>query len=168
MADAHDDIIMSEHELSDSSSSTRSTERTPSETLGEYMPIDEDTPPQSEDDWVAPEPEEYVSEFADFPLEAFTQLGTEGDWAVHLPEHDDRICSSFRDDMFPMYEYVFKEMRLRLPFSDFQIAVFNHLELSPSQLHPNSFGLIKAFELTCEYLKIGATIHLFLYIFHLQ
>ena len=67
-----------------------------------------------------------------------------------------------------MYEIAFKDLGLKLPFSDFQVGVFNHLELAPSQLHPNSIAFLRAFELTCRFLRIGATIPLFFRVFHLQ
>ena len=67
-----------------------------------------------------------------------------------------------------MYEIAFKDLGLKLPFSDFQVGVFNHLELALSQLHPNSIAFIRAFELTCRFLRIGATIPLFFRVFHLQ
>ena len=59
-------------------------------------------------------------------------------------------------------------MGLRLPFSEFQMSVLSHLDLAPTQLLPNSFAFIRAFELTCEYLKIGITLPLFIHVFHLQ
>ena len=67
-----------------------------------------------------------------------------------------------------MYEIVFKDLGLRLPFNDFQMEVFNHLNLAPSQLHPNVISFIRAFELTCRFLRIGAMIPLFFMVFHLQ
>ena len=67
-----------------------------------------------------------------------------------------------------MYEIVFCEMGLRLPFSDFEVAVFWHLRVALSQLHPNEIAFMRAFEIVCDYLKIGATIPLFFYCFHLQ
>jgi len=53
-----------------------------------------------------------------------------------------------------MYEVVFKDMGFRLPFSDFQREVLRWTKLSPSQIHPNSYALMRTFELVCEYFKI--------------
>ena len=57
-----------------------------------------------------------------------------------------------------MYDIVFHVMGLRLPFSDFEVAVFKHLRLAPFQLNPNDIAFMRAFEIVCDHLKIGATI----------
>ena len=49
-----------------------------------------------------------------------------------------------------MYDIVFREMRLRLPFSDFEVAVFRYLYVAPSQLHPNGIVFMRAFEIVCD------------------
>ncbi|MCH81229.1 hypothetical protein A2U01_0002013, partial [Trifolium medium] len=67
-----------------------------------------------------------------------------------------------------MYQIAFEEMGFRLPFSKFQIAVFDHLMLTPSQLHPNSLAFIRAFELTALHFNFEPTVRLFFYAFHLQ
>ena len=67
-----------------------------------------------------------------------------------------------------MYDIVFREMGLRLPFSNFEVAVFRHLHMAPSQLHPNGIAFVRAFETVYDHMKIGATIPLFFYCFHIQ
>ncbi|MCI85158.1 hypothetical protein A2U01_0106437, partial [Trifolium medium] len=59
-------------------------------------------------------------------------------WEVHCPQPTQRICSKFPEEGFGMYEFVFKDLRLRLPFSGFASGVFGWMNLAPSQLHPNS------------------------------
>ncbi|MCI54231.1 hypothetical protein A2U01_0075480 [Trifolium medium] len=51
----------------------------------------------------------------------------------------------------PMYEIAFQQMGYRVPFTDFETAVFGHLRVSPSQLHPNSLAFLRAFEVTAGY-----------------
>ncbi|GAU51655.1 hypothetical protein TSUD_190920 [Trifolium subterraneum] len=67
-----------------------------------------------------------------------------------------------------MYQIAFEHMGYRLPFSDFEVAVFRHLHLTPSQLHPNFLAFIRAFEITAVYLGFMLTIPLFFHAFHLQ
>ena len=123
--------------------------------------------------WVAEEPRCIASRYADSLAGAFRVVedrtpGSERNWKVSRPTETERICSYYSGDRFPMYEFVFKELGLRLPFSDFQVGVMGRLRLAPSQLHPNAFGFIRAFELVCQYLEIGATTSLFLRCFKIQ
>jgi hypothetical protein len=67
-----------------------------------------------------------------------------------------------------MYQIVFEHMGFRLPFSDLEVAIFNHLELCPSQLHPNSSAFIRAFEIVTAYLELAQTIPLFFHLFGIQ
>ncbi|KAL5079949.1 hypothetical protein RYX36_008370 [Vicia faba] len=59
-------------------------------------------------------------------------------------------------------------MGLRLPFSDIEVAVFRHLRVAPSQLHPNDIAFMREFKIVFHHLRIGSIIPLFLYCFHLQ
>jgi hypothetical protein len=43
-----------------------------------------------------------------------------------------QVCSKFSEDGFAMYEYAFKELGLRLPFSELAMGVFGYLKLAPS------------------------------------
>jgi hypothetical protein len=67
-----------------------------------------------------------------------------------------------------MYQIAFKEFGYKLPFIDFEVAVFNHLRLAPSQLHPNSLAFLRAFEVVATYFNIVPTLKLFFFAFRLQ
>ena len=41
-------------------------------------------------------------------------------------------------DYMMLYECFFRDIRLRFPFSNFQIEILNRLEVVPSQHHPNA------------------------------
>ena len=45
-------------------------------------------------------------------------------WLLYIPGKDNRIWSTYDRRQIPMYDIVFREMGLRLPFSDFEVAVF--------------------------------------------
>ncbi|MCI40007.1 hypothetical protein A2U01_0061239, partial [Trifolium medium] len=67
-----------------------------------------------------------------------------------------------------MYQIAFEQLGYRLPFTDLEMAVFDHLCLAPSQLHPNSLAFLRAFELTASHLSIAPTLPLFFHAFGLQ
>ncbi|GAU47136.1 hypothetical protein TSUD_379140 [Trifolium subterraneum] len=123
--------------------------------------------------WVAPEPRGVASAIAqgDPSVCSIVEDKGEGDpenWEVHVPEEGKRVCSEFSEGGFAMYEFAFKDLKFRLPFSDFVVGVFERLRLAPSQLHPNSLAFIRAFELLCDYLEVEPTLHLFFRIFKIQ
>jgi hypothetical protein len=64
-----------------------------------------------------------------------------------------------------MYEATFKEVSFRLPFSSFQISVLEWLEVCPSQLRPDCFAYMMAFESVCRFLRLHASKDLFFAIF---
>ncbi|RHN38538.1 hypothetical protein MtrunA17_Chr0c01g0489631 [Medicago truncatula] len=84
----------------------------------------------------------------------FGSIGRVDDWELLLPSTSDRVCSEYGNHVFPMYEVVFKDMGFRLPFSEFQREMLRWTKLSPSQIHPNSYAFMRAFELMCDYLHL--------------
>ena len=125
-------INLSEEELSDSSSANSYPDPTVSISSGETEPSEEESPEVPGQEWIAPKPRNIRSVFAAYPQGTFTAFGNASDWKVHFPDEDDRVCSEFRLDRFCVYEYLFKDMGLRLPFTEFQMAVLDHLDLAPT------------------------------------
>ncbi|GAU34821.1 hypothetical protein TSUD_394470 [Trifolium subterraneum] len=124
-------------------------------------------------DWVADDPRTTPSKFEfeeNFPEDLFTDIEDpgHGKWEVRIPDARLRICSTFKNGGFPMYQVAFEHMGLRLPFTDLEVAIFNHLELCPSQLHPSSLAFIRAFEIVGASLQLAPTISLFFHIFGIQ
>ncbi|XP_058768189.1 uncharacterized protein LOC131641912 [Vicia villosa] len=124
-------------------------------------------------DWIAEEALTVTSRYTESLDGAFTEIevlreGEAPNYQVMCPSPDERICSRFNGDGFAMYEYVFKELGFRMPFSDFQKSMMAFLNLAPSQLHPNAFAFMRAFEIVCNYLGIGATTALFGRCFRVQ
>jgi len=54
---------------------------------------------------------------------SFWLRGRSEDWEVILPSNSDRVCSQHRENKFPMYKVVFKDMGFRLPFSNLRRSV---------------------------------------------
>ncbi|GAU43324.1 hypothetical protein TSUD_390230 [Trifolium subterraneum] len=84
-------------------------------------------------DWVADDPRTTATRFelGDHYLEdLFTEIEEldPSNWEIRIPGARQRICTAFRNGGIPMYQIVFEHMGLRLPFSDLEVAIFNHLE----------------------------------------
>src|SRR6266487_595720 len=130
-------------------------------------------PVENNINWVADDPRTTPNKFEfeeNFPEDLFTDIEIPGhaDWEVRIPGARQRICSTFKNGGFPMYQIAFEHMGLRLPLTDLEVAIFNHLELCPSQLHPNSLAFIRAFEIVAAYLQLAPTVSLFFHIFGIQ
>ncbi|MCI39103.1 hypothetical protein A2U01_0060332, partial [Trifolium medium] len=95
-------------------------------------------------------------------------ISSSEDWEVRIPGASRRICTSWGWGTIPMYQIAFEELGYRMTFTDLETAIFRHLRLCPSQLHPNSLGFLRAFEMTAAYLKIAPTLPLFFHTFGLQ
>ncbi|CAJ2639196.1 unnamed protein product [Trifolium pratense] len=124
-------------------------------------------------DWVAPEPRGIASALTPEDPKLHTTVeqrraNEPKHWSTRLPGEDGRVCSSFDGHDFAMYEFVFKEMGLRLPFSPFAASVLKALQVAPSQLHPNSWSFIMAFEHLCVYKGVRPSLPLFFRIFKIQ
>ncbi|MCI28714.1 hypothetical protein A2U01_0049916 [Trifolium medium] len=70
----------------------------------------------------------------------FTDISIADDWEIRIPRESRRICTVWGWGTIPMYQTTFEDLGFRMPFSDFETAVFRHLRVCPSQLHPNSLS----------------------------
>jgi hypothetical protein len=118
-------------------------------------PVDEDEDLLTHPDWkwIAREPRKMASEITSTSLGVFTIVEEDpapGDFGVYNVGPHQKICSTFHREGFGMYEFVFKELGLRLPFSPLATEIFAFLRLAPSQLHPNAMAFVLAFEHLCE------------------
>ena len=105
---------------------------------GLFAPRDDEDPRA----WVTDDPWHWPSYFFDHRDDVFTEVYTHEDgnreeWLLYILGKDSSICSKYNKRRIPIYDIVFREMGIRLPFSDFEVAVFRHLRLAPSQLHLN-------------------------------
>ncbi|MED6203646.1 hypothetical protein PIB30_001344 [Stylosanthes scabra] len=66
-----------------------------------------------------------------------------------------------------MYECLFSKLAVRVPFTQFEQDVLFECRVAPTQLHPNSWGFMKAFQSVCWYLQLDLSLRAFLYFFHL-
>ncbi|MED6218390.1 hypothetical protein PIB30_026353 [Stylosanthes scabra] len=94
---------------------------------------------------------------------------------------DEELLASFREErvcyynlghpeerhFIYMYECLFSKLGVRVPFTQFEQDVLFNCRVAPTQLHPNSWGFMKAFQSVCWYLQLDLSLRAFLYFFHL-
>lgn len=64
-----------------------------------------------------------------------------------------------------MYDCLFLDLHVRVPFDDFIKGVLQILNVAPTQLHMNRWTIMKAFQALCLYISVPATLGLFLHYF---
>lgn len=62
------------------------------------------------------------------------------------------------DDLFYFYCCPLDDFKIRFPFSDFIADLLTTLNVALTQLHPNRWGFIQAFEFVCEALDIDPSL----------
>jgi len=68
---------------------------------------------------------------------------------------------SYPADFFFMYARVMKDSCLVIPFDDFCTDLLRYLNVAPTQLHPNGWAYVRAFQFVCAALGLTPTIPLF-------
>ncbi|MED6211153.1 hypothetical protein PIB30_070893 [Stylosanthes scabra] len=66
---------------------------------------------------------------------------------------------------FFMYTCLLEEIGVRFPFTDFECSVLRQVNCAPSQIHPNGWGFVRAFEVLMEYLEEKPSLEVFFYLF---
>jgi len=69
---------------------------------------------------------------------------------------------------FFMYKCLFEVLGLILPLTVFQYALLKHLNMAPSQIHPNSWVIVRAFEILCPFFNIWPSVPVFLFFFQMK
>lgn len=67
-----------------------------------------------------------------------------------------------------LYALIFEELGVTLPFSSFECAMLKRLNVAPSQLHPNSWGFLRCFQIICRFLGIEPTPTKLMYFYQLK
>ncbi|MED6177488.1 hypothetical protein PIB30_098561 [Stylosanthes scabra] len=78
----------------------------------------------------------------------------------------DRVCHKGEDaDWFFMYTCVLAEIGVRFSFTEFECVVLRQLNCAPTQIHLNSWGFIRAFEILMKYFQEEPSLALFFHLF---
>jgi hypothetical protein len=69
---------------------------------------------------------------------------------------------------FYMYASVITNLNLWFPFTNFEFAILQALNVAPSQLHPNSWAFVKAYELVCLGLGLEPRLGVFFHFYYVK
>ncbi|MCH83583.1 hypothetical protein A2U01_0004409 [Trifolium medium] len=69
---------------------------------------------------------------------------------------------------FYMYTNLVQVLNLWLPFTDFESLMLKTLNVAPSQLHPNGWAFIKAFEIVCLGFDLEPSVGVFFSFYHIK
>ncbi|KOM57885.1 hypothetical protein LR48_Vigan11g091800 [Vigna angularis] len=81
---------------------------------------------------------------------------------------NERAChgrEGHNTDFFYVYSTLFRDLGVRLPFTDFQSNVLRDLNVAPTQLHPNGSGYMRAIVVVCTTLALTPRSTAFLHFF---
>ena len=105
-------------------------------------------------------------------LRTISSTGSEDDVILESCGPKERVCilrpKSVSEEFFYFYPSILEDFNIRIPFTDFEVDVLRTINIAPSQLHPNSWAFMKAFERICEVLYIVPTIGLFFSFFEVK
>ncbi|MED6217219.1 hypothetical protein PIB30_015553 [Stylosanthes scabra] len=90
-------------------------------------------------------------------------------YRVVAPDSEDRVChvDLESESCIFVYEAIFAKVGIRIPFTEFEIEVLKGCEIAPSQIHPNSWGFIRGFEVICQEFGIPTSLGVFHHLFKL-
>src|ERR1051325_6025452 len=101
-----------------------------------------------------------------------SSTGNEDDVILEPCETGENVCMSrpkgVNTEWFYFYVGVVEKLSIQFPFSDFEIDILRTMNVAPSQLRPNSWGFIRAFEIICQALLVAPTIGLFFSFFEIK
>jgi len=82
------------------------------------------------------------------------------------------ICGDERSNnrvpFFYFYQTVFKCIGMHLRFSWFERELLTEINVTPAQLHPNSWAFVKAFDILCGYFGQPPSVDIFLHFFEVK
>ena len=67
-----------------------------------------------------------------------------------------------------MYDVLISKFGVRIPFTHFQFTILERIGATPSQLHPNSWVMIRGFKIICQYLKVPPSSNAFFYLLEIN
>ncbi|RDX73064.1 hypothetical protein CR513_47367, partial [Mucuna pruriens] len=118
------------------------------------------------EEWVSPNILKHVPKIKPSKVDRLVAKGTWVDpsstnnFIMQAPFDDECICHAAledKDDFIFMYETVFEDLGVSMPFDFFYAEVLRMLGIPPSQLHPNSWVVLRAFDTVCQAFSLSPT-----------
>ena len=69
---------------------------------------------------------------------------------------------------FTLYRCLFEVLGVILPLIAFKCALLEHLNVAPSKLHPNSWAMVRAFEILCPFFNVRPSVSVILFFFQIK
>ncbi|RDX93692.1 hypothetical protein CR513_24001, partial [Mucuna pruriens] len=107
------------------------------------------------EEWVSPNVLKHVSKVKPSEVDrlvvkgAWVDPSSANDFIMQAPFDNECVCHAAledEDDFIFMYDTVFEDLGISMPFDFFYAEVLGMLGIPPSQLHPNSWVVLGAFE----------------------
>jgi len=99
------------------------------------------------------------------PCEVFSFIGLSG------AKHFERVYMSPAldgDDYTFFYEYMVTQFSIQFPLSTFECEVLTEMQTTPSQLAPNTWGFLQAFQIVYKYFNIEPTKNKFMFFYQMK
>jgi len=81
---------------------------------------------------------------------------------------NERVCHGRGEaklDFFYVYACFFQDLSLTVRFADWQMVVLREIRCAPTQIHPNAWASMQAFDVLCRAASLTATMPLFLHFY---
>jgi hypothetical protein len=92
--------------------------------------------------------------------------GNEEDVVLLSCDPDERVCDQEMagegDESYFVYTTFLEEFGVKIPFTPFEMDVLKFLNVAPTQIRPNSWAFIRAFEILCKALGLEPSVGAFL------
>ncbi|MED6222058.1 hypothetical protein PIB30_060811 [Stylosanthes scabra] len=90
-------------------------------------------------------------------------------YRLSAPGSEERVCyvDPEGDDCIFVYESIFTKAGVKIPFTEFEVEVLRECKITPSQIHPNSWGFLRAYQVECQELGIPISLCVFHHLFKL-
>ena len=79
-----------------------------------------------------------------------------------------KVFDDKEPNFFFGYDIFFSALSVRLPFTPFEVKCLDFINVAPTQLHPNSWAFVQAFEVLMEFLGTVPSIGVLFSLFHVK